>query len=238
MQIHFDTALDGKTSAISLIALLTSLYGLQNECSAQVVLADATSLIRGEPNRDLATLAREDPAAAYTAMGGATPAKLDSAVLDPPIAPVTPAPPVSTQQAPAPPSPGSSAEVDVHGAIWDERIHASTRAKNQDGSWRTKRGVKPTDIAVVAAANATAAQPGSPAAPPPPAPAAEPPSDAHAGFTAIMRKITPAKQAGQVSDEQILAMVQACGLTNLAELFGRADLQPAFEAQLDAVLGA
>lgn len=35
----------------------------------------------------------------------------------------------------------NSGEVDSRGYPWDERIHASTQAKNADGTWRNKRGV-------------------------------------------------------------------------------------------------
>lgn len=34
---------------------------------------------------------------------------------------------------------------------WDERIHASTKAKNADGTWRTKRGVDKAEVAKVEA---------------------------------------------------------------------------------------
>ena len=40
---------------------------------------------------------------------------------------------------------------DVHGLPWDERIHASSRAKTADGSWRQKRGVDTTLVTAVEA---------------------------------------------------------------------------------------
>ena len=39
------------------------------------------------------------------------------------------------------PPTGSHSETDAKGLPWDERIHASSKAKTKDGSWRTKRGV-------------------------------------------------------------------------------------------------
>ncbi|MCK7461147.1 MAG: hypothetical protein MZU84_03320 [Sphingobacterium sp.] len=33
--------------------------------------------------------------------------------------------------------------IDVRGIAWDERIHASSRACNEDGTWRRRRGVDP-----------------------------------------------------------------------------------------------
>jgi hypothetical protein len=35
-----------------------------------------------------------------------------------------------------------AAMLDKNGLPWDERIHAGSRTKNQDGSWRYKRGVE------------------------------------------------------------------------------------------------
>lgn len=39
------------------------------------------------------------------------------------------------------PNPEGAPDVDSRGLPWDERIHASTKATNGDGSWRNKRGV-------------------------------------------------------------------------------------------------
>lgn len=76
-----------------------------------------------------------------------------------PITPPLPSPPV-----PVPPVPTPSAvehvwpasqppgiDVDKSGLPWDGRIHASTRAKNADGTWRGRRNV---DDAVVASVTA------------------------------------------------------------------------------------
>lgn len=40
-------------------------------------------------------------------------------------------------------------EVDASGLPWDERIHASTKARKDDGSWRMKRGVDAKLVEVV-----------------------------------------------------------------------------------------
>lgn len=34
----------------------------------------------------------------------------------------------------------ADAELDVHGMAWNEEIHASTKAKNADGSWKARKG--------------------------------------------------------------------------------------------------
>lgn len=58
-----------------------------------------------------------------------------------PVAPTPPgAPSVEPDEGPAQPFvPG---ELDVSGLPWDERIHASTRAKTDTGNWRKRRGVQ------------------------------------------------------------------------------------------------
>jgi hypothetical protein len=69
---------------------------------------------------------------------------------------------MSPEQAFAPPASGYTSvpapialvepsNLDKHGLPWDERIHASSRAKTQDGAWRSKRGVDPTLVTTVEA---------------------------------------------------------------------------------------
>ena len=45
------------------------------------------------------------------------------------------------------PQSNDAPETDATGAVWDENIHASSRALNADGTWRRRRGgpVEPTD---------------------------------------------------------------------------------------------
>lgn len=59
---------------------------------------------------------------------------------------VTAVPEVAVQPAP-PTSPAS--DVDAKGLPWDHRIHASSKAKNADGSWRAKRGVDAALVTLV-----------------------------------------------------------------------------------------
>jgi len=44
---------------------------------------------------------------------------------------------------------GNEGEFDSKGMPWDERIHAGTKAKNKDGSWKAKRGVDDATFAAV-----------------------------------------------------------------------------------------
>ena len=54
---------------------------------------------------------------------------------------IAPAVNAVAQHIAANPPAGSHSETDAKGLPWDERIHASSKAKTKDGSWRTKRGV-------------------------------------------------------------------------------------------------
>lgn len=114
----------------------------------------------------------------------------------PPVTVVAPAPVNTVMNTPAVSAPASSSvDLDINRLPWDGRIHAETKAKNKDGSWRNKRGAKPEFIAAVTAelrvnypvpvgslAAAAAAIPPSTVVPPPPVGVPPPPSPATAGF--------------------------------------------------------
>lgn len=53
--------------------------------------------------------------------------------------------------APAPVEPGGTAtgRLDANGLPWDERIHASSKALNQDGTWRYRRNINKTDPGLI-----------------------------------------------------------------------------------------
>lgn len=108
------------------------------------------------------------PAAAVFGAGGAIP-------LPPSVVPAIPA--ASTTDAPvAPTAPAAASpvELDKNGLPWDARIHASTKAKNADNSWRTRRNLdKATLDSVTAELKAGASV--APAVPTPPAMVIPPP---------------------------------------------------------------
>lgn len=158
--------------------------GAQNWGNAQ--LSPADKLIE-----DGKAITRADMAAgsriAVEALGGETPSPETAFAAgvggDVTVsAPLPPAlvthPLVPTPEVPPPPPP-AGIDVDVRGLPWDPRIHASTRAKTQDGQWRQKRGVDPNLLTVVEAelrqTMGIAAPPAIPPAPPvPPAPVVPP----------------------------------------------------------------
>lgn len=121
----------------------------------------------------------------------------------------------------------SYSSIDANGLVWDERIHASSKALNADGTWRTKRGV---DKALVASVEAelrqrdtfevpegqeavldeegratgeTVAVAAPPAPPPPPAPAIpegyEPVYDIDGNPTGLLEPVSEPTPAAPIS---------------------------------------
>lgn len=84
-------------------------------------------------------------------------------VPSPPAVAVPPAPPAPS----APAAPANHADLDKNGLPWDERIHAGTKAKNADLSWRQRRGLNDpalvkrveAELRQLVANNATSAAP-------------------------------------------------------------------------------
>ena len=62
-----------------------------------------------------------------------------------------PTQPVATAMPQAPGAAPTSSDVDKNGLPWDERIHSPSKAVNQDGSWRGKKGVTAEEKAAVTA---------------------------------------------------------------------------------------
>lgn len=177
------------------------------------------------------------------------PAPVDGEGSDPDVAPATSVDPD---------------ERDAAGLPWDGRIHSSSRARLQDGTWRQKRGVSDTLLAAVTAelrsrlpgGNVAATTPPAPApqaaAPVPPTPpaaepapafpwgappAAEPapPAVTHPG---LIQQITRAIGSGTINHTQVMELLGAHGVGSAAELEKRADAWPAISAALASQHGA
>ena len=159
---------------------------------------------------------------------------------------------------PPPPTVNATADTDANGIPWDVRIHAGTKAKLKDGTWKKKRGIDDALVTKVEdelkrvmnagssdmdpAAAFPAASP-EPTAPPPPAakeePAAPPPpaTAAQSGaedFSLLMKEIVAKQTAGTLSTELPAQIAQQLGLTGVADLMKRPDLIPSFKAALPA----
>lgn len=158
----------------------------------------------------------------------------------PPSAP-SPADAAPSTSAPAAPPVSSVAEVDKNGLPWDERIHASSRAKIADGSWRMKRGVDPAKVTEVEAqlrAQIPAAAPPppkadpldnlkpEPAAPPgPPAPPAAPVAGAGLTFGQLAKRVGAKITLGELTAQDLAAKMAALGFPGgLHEANARPDM--------------
>lgn len=156
-------------------------------------------------------------------------------------------------------------EVDKHGLPWDRRIHASTKTKCADGSWKKARNVDPNLVATVEAElkaamsapgpivspEVAAAQiitppppsgtlPPAPAVTPPPTPAVTPPPPPAAAtgdmtFPEFLTKVTAMCTAGQTTHETVAATCQKYGLATIPLLGSRPDLIPTIAAELGVV---
>jgi hypothetical protein len=130
----------------------------------------------------------------------------------------------------APPAPTNA--LDKRGLPWDQRIHASTKAKNADGSWRQKRGVDPAEVErVEQSLRELVAIPAVPQPIPPAVPAV--PVAQPLTYQALMAKAIEWTSAvpQQISMPQIFEALQTIGVKMLPDLQHRPDLvQPAHDA--------
>lgn len=150
--------------------------------------------------------------------GAPSPAAAEASASAPAATPASiPPPPSAASAVPSPPpaaaTPTPAAAVDAKGLPWDERIHASSRAKIADGSWRMKRGVQSHVVEAVEAElraqMGLVGQPGSTVAPSPaasvppppaaPAPAPLPPGPPALTFGIVASRIGKAVTAGTLS---------------------------------------
>lgn len=156
-------------------------------------------------------------------------------------------------------------ELDVNGLPWDRRIHASTKTKCADGSWKKARSVDPTLVTTVEAELRVAmsapgpvvdpeiaaaqiiASPSAPviASPPPASPVTPeppvlptPPAPTGAGpltFPEFLQRVTAMCASGQTTHEAVASACQKHGLAGIPLLASRPDLVPVVAAELGVV---
>jgi hypothetical protein len=126
-------------------------------------------------------------------------------VVKPGLAAEIPQPPEEPDDAPVPYAPG---EVDSQGVLWDERIHSSSHAKNKDGTWRARRGLKDVAPPVATAPPDIPAPPAVPDAAPPPVAAPMMP------VGEVISRITAAMASGKITQADLVAACHARGLPN------------------------
>ena len=220
----------------------------------EIKITDPANLSREEANAvillistlaDGASLPQAQPATAVlsTAVAEALPtAPAAHEVFSP--APTSADPlPSTTAIVPPPAAPAPAANLDSRGLPWDGRIHASTRALLQDGSWRRKRDTDPAYVAQVEAELRGAVA--APAVPPPPptvaaaAVPASPESSAPAvppapgggtaeplTFAGLLQRVTAAVAGGKITQAQVVEACGTLGVPSLPVLATRPDLVP------------
>ena len=141
-------------------------------------------------------------------------ALLKSTPVPPSPAADVPVPSPPAADVPVPPPPAPAAEVDSSGLPWDKRIHATTKTKKVDGTWKALRGVDKALIASVTA-ELRAANPKAPEASQ---------ADKNVVFMQLMQKVTglttpPAgSTVPKVTIEAITAVAVKHGAANIPAL--------------------
>lgn len=137
--IHKDTADAGLVEVGRTIAPVNELEALQHDHESTLPVAAF-----GQPVVDEAAAAFGVPAAPLAV---STPAIAAASTVAPPppanTAPITTTPGVASSVA--------GVDLDAKGLPWDNRIHAESKGKIADGTWRKKRNLDPTVLATVEA---------------------------------------------------------------------------------------
>lgn len=166
----------------------------------------------------------------------------------------TSAEPVSDQAAAAPAPAGVT--LDSNGLPWDERIHASTKTTNKDGSWKKLKGVDEATVTAVTAElkqlmgapapTVTAPAPTLPAVTAPTLPTVTAPAlppvqeSPYSAFTKFIGANLHSVEnpIGRLTSEWVNQVIELNGVPGgLANLAARPDLIPQIESQIKQALG-
>ena len=123
-----------------------------------------------------------------------------------------------------------SIEVDSNGLPWDSRIHARTKTKNKDGSWKGLRGVGPKMLDKVQDELKTVQEiPVTPSIPLPP----EAPIKDFAAFMTLVTTNITAKNIEKVDVNKVLSQF---GIPSIPVVATRPDLIPAIMMALEEII--
>lgn len=161
----------------------------------------------------------------------------------------TPVPPPPVPSVPVPPAllapaPVTDPALDVNGVAWDAALHASTKAKNVDGTWRARRNLSDKAVTPPAAPvpppppaiNSVATPPAPTLVPlPPAAPVPPPPVPGLSPFPRMMRTITDNLTAGRITKPQVNEVLAAHGVMDPGQIAVLATL-PDTAAKVTAAL--
>lgn len=178
---------------------------------------------------------------------------------------VAPPPPANTAPITTTPGVVSSAagvDLDTKGLPWDGRIHADSKNKIADGTWRKKRNLDPALLAQVeaelrqvmgAAPAAPFVSPVAVVAPPPPVdvkpsiatpvslPSGTPgdvPQDARQQFVGLVGRASAAIQGQKVTQAEVNQICADSGIPALPLLANRLDLVATVASRIDALIAA
>lgn len=239
--------------ATQLVIDLDSLTKEKARTFAGMILAFA-----GYEDGDSPEITELNPAAIFGSATGTGIVDVKAPHVEIPPPPPPPMPVANTAASTAPPAiPGASTAVtmynsfndlDASGIPWDGRIHASSKAKNADGTWRLKRGVDKTQVDSVTAelkrvmaapgpqlvpAPPVTAAPAATTAPPPPS-AADP--DLRAQYVQLIGRAAAAQGAGKITVAQVNSCLAAVGVESMQGLSNRLDLVTAAASLIDGII--
>lgn len=158
--------------------------------------------------------------------------------------------PVLVAEAPA----VTEAALDSKGLPWDDRIHASSRVKVADGTWRRKRGVDDATAAVIEAElkgimpvvaekisyivpPPPVAEPVIAAVPPPPPPVPGPIAvPDRAAFVALVGRVTEILQNKKLTEDDLTACYKSVGVGSLSEMLKNSHFIPQVNSTIDSLL--
>lgn len=270
MKFEIDTRHDQPRFVRAVIALLLSALddgsALPASVPANLIPAPGEQLPDPKAVFGAAPLVPPVPSTAVAPPPPTVPAAPPAFSPPPMPAPVPPAPqPVPAAPVPSAPvagAPASGVPLDVEGLPWDARIHAASKSKIANGSWKLKKGMseqKPFVDSVKAELRNTMAIPaGAPAAPAPvvqappaplppvtpPAPPAPPPPAAPAApagdpadFPSFMQWVSGLIHQGRWTHDHTTATLQRHQLPGAVALASRPDLIPQVVRDIKTQLG-
>jgi len=129
-------------------------------------------------------------------------------------------------------------ELDIEGLPWDLRIHARTKTKNKDGSWKKLRGAGPEVVKRIEAELR-----GVQSIPVPPLVLVAPPLPGEApatvpGFSDLMSLVTKSITEGRLRRDQVVEILKPFGIPSLPLVSTRLDLIPSIMASITEVANA
>lgn len=121
----------------------------------------------------------------------------------------------------------TTAELDADGLPWDHRIHASTKTKVKDGTWKKKRGVDADTVASVTAELKQVMEAPTPEATPSPLDDLVTQAESETiTFKDLLMRVSELRNSGKMSDDDFHKLPEQLGVPSFPSLNVRTDLLP------------